>query len=255
VKAVGRDSFARLREESLRRLEASEKAAERQLRQARLRSSLLAAFLLVGFLVVAQWRGAESAAVDLEGQSDQDLAIIIEELTDSNDELRRESDRLEAQLAQAEADDAGLQELLNEAARELQGLRILTGLEEAYGPGVAIEIDDPEGVLLAQDYANVVNELRAAGAEAISVDGNRVLVTSGFSMDADGIHIDGEHIGKDVVVYAIGEAEILEQAMAMPGGLVPTLSAFPGVGVSVTLRDDLEVPAAPEGATDAQSAS
>jgi uncharacterized protein YlxW (UPF0749 family) len=255
VKAINKDSFTRLRDESVKRLEASEKVAERQLRQARLRSSLLAAFLLVGFLVVAQWRGAESATLDLEDQSDQDLAIIIEELTASNDELREESDRLEAQLGEARADDAGLQELLNEAARELQGLRILTGLETAYGPGVALEIEDPEGVLLAQDYANVVNELRAAGAEAISVDGNRVRVTSGFASDDGGIHVDGRYIGKDVVVYAIGDPETLEQAVGMPGGLLPTLSAFPGVGVSVTLRDDLEVPAAPDDSVDAQSAS
>ena len=239
-----RQTIERFGQESLRRLQASERAVLDGFQRGRLRASLAVGVLLVGFLLVAQWRGVEGVQTDLETQSDQDLAIIIQEVTLVNDSLRAEVRRLESQLAEVEQDEAGQQELLNQAVREIQALRIATGLEAAVGPGVTLRITDPESVLLAQDLVSVVNELRAAGAEAIAIDGIRIAAGSGLSGSDAGVMLDGRRLSRDPKVIAIGNPGNLEQAVRMPGGIHSRMTAFPGVSVEVTVVEELEVPAA-----------
>ncbi len=200
--------------------------------------------VLVGFLLVAQWRGADSAVADLEDQSDEDLAVIIDELSVVNDSLREESARLESQVREARRDDEGREELLNQAIRELQGLRVLTGTQGAVGDGVEMVVEDPQEVLLAQDIVAVVNELRAAGAEAIEVDGERVTARTGFTSTAQGLTVDGKRMVGTHRVRAIGPADVLIDALEMPGGLVSMLEAFPGVRVTLVARQSLELPRA-----------
>jgi uncharacterized protein YlxW (UPF0749 family) len=243
-----KERIKHLTESSVRTLVASEKAVERaalrQFQDARLFASLAIGLLLVGFLLVAQWRGVETYEVDLETQSDQELALIVSELAGENEELRRESMRLEQRVREVEETEAGQREVLNEAARELQALRVLTGLEAAVGPGVSVRIADPAGVLVTRDLVDLTNELRAAGAEAMSIDGVRVGMSSGFS-EVDGVpHLDGEPIEGDVVVFAIGSPALLRQAFEMPGGIGARLGSFPGVEVTILERERVVVPPA-----------
>ena len=240
-----RERITHLKDASIRTLEASEKAVERQFNAFRLTLSLAAALFLVGFLLVAQWRGVGSQADDLEARPDQDLAIIVHELGAENDALRRETLRLEMRIADVERTDEGQLALLNEAARELQALRVLTGLEPAAGPGVILRVNDPDDVLLTQDFVDVANELRAAGAEAVSIDGIRLGTTTGIKTSPDGMTVGGTPVAGDVVVVrAIGHPATLAQAVGMPGGLAATLGSFPGVTVEFTEEDDLELDAA-----------
>jgi uncharacterized protein YlxW (UPF0749 family) len=244
---TSKERFKSIREASVRTIVASEKAVERvverQFQAARLVASLAVGLFLVGFLLVAQWRGVESLEEDLESQSDQELAVIVQELATGNDELRREALRLEQRIAEVERSEEGQATVLNEAVRELQALRVLSGLEEATGPGVSVRVSDPQGVILARDLVSVVNELKAAGAEAIAVDGLRVGATSGFVQAADGIRLDGASLDDSILIEAIGEPQTLSQALGMPGGVVASLGSFPGVTVDVREREDVTLAA------------
>lgn len=223
---------------------AVEKAAAKQFQSARLAASLAVGLFVVGFLLVAQWRGVDHYESRLEARSDQDLGFVVHELGLENDDLRREALRLEQRIAEAERTGEGQEAVLNEAVRELQSLRILSGLEGAVGAGLSILISDPEHVVLARDLVDVVNELRAAGAEAISVDGTRLGATSGLA-DVDGIVVvDGRPVTGDIVLFAIGDPLTLSQALSMPGGVAAGLNSFPGVTVEIREQETVEVAAA-----------
>jgi uncharacterized protein YlxW (UPF0749 family) len=88
-----------------------------------------------------------------------------------------------------------------------------------------------------------VHELRAGGAEAIAVNGQRVRATSGFSGTDGTIELDGTVLTREFEVEAVGDPASLEQAVALPGGLRSTLSTFPGVRVDVLRLDGVDVPA------------
>ncbi len=238
-----KDTLVHLRDESTKRLNAQGNLVGRSFNEARLVASLAVGLLLVGFLLVAQMRGHATFTGSLERQSDQNLAIIIQQLTAENNVLRSEIVRLQMRLLEASQATEDRTQVLNEAARELNSVSVIAGLERAAGPGVSVSIADPERVLLPQDFVRVVHELRSGGAEAVSVNGVRVTATSGFASRNGRIELDGTMLAPGYTVIAIGEPVSLAQSLELPGGLKTTLATFPGVVVEVATDDELTVPA------------
>ncbi len=241
-----REKLTHLKDVSLRHIAAGERVVERGFQNARLMATLAAALMLAGFMLVAQWRGNAVLAKSPERQTDQNLAIIIQELTSENTALRSEIMRLQTRIIEAERETSDRSQLLNEAAKELQALRAIAGFELVKGPGIHVTLVDDERVLLPQDFVALVNELRAGGAEAVSVNGMRVDALTGFSGGDGTIRVDGTVLAREFKVVAIGNPDNLEQSLTLPGGLKSTLSTFPGVTVVVERRDELTVAAAPE---------
>lgn len=239
-----KETLIHLRDESIRRIVESEKAVERRFHEARLTLSLAAGVLLVGFLLVAQWRGNATLGTQLDRQSDQSLAIIIQQLTTENTSLRGEVMRLQVRILEAERETKDRGEVLNEAAKELNAIRVMSGLEPATGPGVTIRIEDQESVLLPQDFVALIHELRAGGAEAITVNGKRITARTGFSEENDRVALGNDPLSRGFVIQAIGEPTALAQSLTLPGGLKSTLSTFPGVSVDVENSDELVLAAA-----------
>lgn len=217
-----------IRDESLRAIKASEEAAKRTFQEARLKASLAIGLVLVGFLVVAQWRGVSTSASSLEGQSDQNLAIIISEMSAENSSMRDEILRLATQLLQASRDEKGRTEVLDQAAREIDNLRMLSGVEGARGPGVVVTVSDPSATLLPQDLVNVVQELRAAGAEAIDVNGVRIGAATGLGQHGARLTAGGVDLSRPLVFTAIGDPANLRQALDLPGRPEGDTHGLPG---------------------------
>ncbi len=244
ARVPSREKLVYLRDESVKALQASEKLVERSFNQARLVATLAAGLMLVGFLLVAQMRGQASYSGSLERQSDQNLAIIIEQLTAENTVLRTEVARVQMRLLEAGQATEDRARVLNEATKELNAVRVVAGLAGASGPGITITIDDPERVLLPQDFVRMIHELRAGGAEAIAINGVRVSATSGFSGQGGQIELDGMALARGYEVIALGEPGSLAQSLELPGGLKSTLVTFPGVVVTLARSEGLSVPAA-----------
>jgi uncharacterized protein YlxW (UPF0749 family) len=198
--------------------------------------------MLVGFLFVAQWRGNARAGSELQDLSPQDLAIVVQEMTAENEAMRAEAGRLEVQMLESAGSEKSRKALLEQVRRELENLRVASGLAAATGPGVALHVSDPKRVLLVQDCVNILNELRNAGAEAVVFGDVRATALTGFSMGTSGLAVDGSPLPRDFTVRAIGDPATLRQALLMPGGLVPTLEAFPGVSARVVAEDRIDVP-------------
>ncbi|MCZ9342198.1 DUF881 domain-containing protein, partial [Streptomyces sp. TRM76130] len=70
-------------------------------------------------------------------------------------------------------------------------LGVLAGTVAARGPGITMTIADPEGTVEADMLLDVIQELRAAGAEAIQVNGVRVVAGTYLTDSADGVSVDG----------------------------------------------------------------
>lgn len=239
----GRQTLSHLKDVSMRGISVSEKVVERGFNEARLLASLAVGLMLVGFLLVAQWRGNASATESLEGQSDQNLAIIIEELTTQNMALRNDVARLEARVFDAERTTKDSSELLNEATREIAAIRAISGVDGVSGPGVEITINDPERVLLAQDFVALMNELRSGGAEAVAVNGVRVTGRTGFRGSDGSLTVGRTTVHAPYTVTAIGDPANLKQSLELPGGLESTFKTFPGVTVGVARADNIDLPA------------
>lgn len=134
---------------------------------------------------------------------------------------------------------------------QIKANNMLLGTVEVEGPGLQITIADnnaaatgsidPSLVLVHyDDVLQVVNALNNAGAEAISINGQRVITTTAITCEGNVIKINGEKTSSPVVIKAIGSQGFLYGAMTMAGGYLDILEGY-GVIVKVEQVDNLRV--------------
>jgi uncharacterized protein YlxW (UPF0749 family) len=197
----------------------------------------------VGFLLVTQFRGQERFTQRLEAESEGDLARILASLNTETDSLREEIASLKLQLLTLQTSSERDAAAVRAAREQLAALEVLAGTSAAHGPGIVLRIEDRDRTLRYDTFVDIVQELRDAGAEAIAINDLRVGVQSAFTEDGDAIVIDGTRLTPPYRVLAIGAALTLDAGLAIPGGVVDTLTAAKGVKVTVTRQAEVVVPA------------
>ena len=133
-------------------------------------------------------------------------------------ELEEAENELEAERTNATQNNTELTDLENEIKN---GNKVL-GLSEVTGNGLIITIDDNQDISLNNwladpnlllvhdtDLISVVNELKNAGAEAISINEQRLITTSAIECDGNIIKVNGEKVGAPFTIKAIGLPEVL----------------------------------------------
>ena len=198
---------------------------------------------VVGFLLVSQLRGQQRFTQRLEAESEGDLARILASLNTETDSLQDEIATLKLQLLTLQTSSRQDEAATKAAEDQLEALSVLAGVVAAHGPGVVIRIDDPRSSLGYDVMVDIVQELRDAGAEAIAVNEQRVGTASAFAESNGRITLDGTPLRSPYLVTAIGQPDTLDAGLAIPGGVVDTLTASKGVTVNVDRRADVTVPA------------
>jgi uncharacterized protein YlxW (UPF0749 family) len=97
----------------------------------------------------------------------------------------------------------------------------------------------------SQVLFNVLEELRNAGAEAIEVNGVRLIASSYFSEDGDLVQVDGIPITSPFVWVAIGDPDTIQPALEIPGGAMPQVRSADATA-EVERLDEAEVAATTE---------
>ena len=204
------------------------------------RVSVAAVAGILGILAVGQFRG-QSGAPALAGLSATDLTQLIANLTTGNDQLRAEVADLQGQQAHlADAHDRG-ETTVDELRADLARIRAWAGLTPVTGQGIAIVV---QGQLGGDGVEELLNELRNAGAEAISVDGVRIVTGVVVAGAPGSLSIENSAIGDSFEIRAIGSPQILTGTLTRTGGVIAQLSAtYAGVQLTVTPTDDLTLPA------------
>ncbi|WP_442809778.1 DUF881 domain-containing protein [Streptomyces sp. SR27] len=159
----------------------------------------------------------------LRGARQEDLVRILDELDDRTQRLEDEKARLEKQRSELESSSDQAEEARKQTQEKEQQLGILAGTVAAEGPGITLTVGDPTGAVESDMLLDAIQELRAAGAEAIQVNGVRVVADSYFTGSGDDMRIDGTKVAAPYVFKVIGKPEDLEPALNIPGGVVQTL--------------------------------
>lgn len=136
-------------------------------------------------------------------------------------------------------------------SKELEEMNTLLGYNEVYGQGLIITLKDATKdkikgdptwyVIHDGDLLEVVNALKNAGAEAISINDQRIVNTTAITCAGNIIKINGEKVGSPFKIKAIGLTEKLSGALTMPGGYLELLEDD-GVQVKVEESDNVTIP-------------
>ncbi|MFG2942461.1 DUF881 domain-containing protein [Streptomyces sp. NPDC048282] len=189
------------------------------------RAQLIVAVLLfgLGFGLAVQVASNSDSDSALRGARQEDLVRILDELDSRTQRLEDEKTGLEKQRQELQSSSDQAAEARKQTAEKERQLGILAGTVAAQGPGITMTVDDPKGTVQADMLLDAIQELRAAGAEAIQVNGVRVIAGTYLTDSGKSVSVDGNKITQPFVFKVIGKPQDLEPALNIPGGVVQTL--------------------------------
>ena len=196
--------------------------------------------LIVGAMISTQFRSAEQAKQSVNQQRAEDL---VEKLKNAEKENKALANKLEEMETQGTGGDR----------KVLNDLKIKAGEVPLHGPGVLVVVNDSQVtpkagenpnlyVIHDDDLLRLLNELRAAGAEALSVNQERLLDISEVRCAGPTVSVNNTRFTPPYEIRAIGDPKTLESALRLRGGVVETLK-FWGITVYVKRKDDVVIPA------------
>lgn len=175
------------------------------------------------------------------------------------DSLLRWKEKYENAYAKLEKKEKELESLREQASNstdsssglsnKLQRYNMLLGQTDLIGPGIIITLNDGDPKLATDpivhdgDLVEVVNALRNAGAEAISINDQRITNRTEISCAGNIITINGEKVGAPFVIKAIGSALRLKTSINIHGGYINKLEkAYVQVDVKQIDKSTIEIP-------------
>lgn len=157
--------------------------------------------LLVALVATIQIRSQAEVERTLVGLDPTSLAFLIDDLHRANDSLSVETSDLNRRKATLQSGTSGAADQV--LAEEATHLRALEGLIPVHGPGIVIVVD--ANGLQALDLQDALNNLSAGGAEAIDVNGHRIVVGVPVGPAPGGVEVDGVTVAPPWTISVIGD--------------------------------------------------
>jgi uncharacterized protein YlxW (UPF0749 family) len=224
--------------------------------KARQSVTLVLVFTLAGLVLATAARQTQASAPAV-AQARDELIKRVQAETEQADTLTRQLLALRAAVDKARGDALNLTSAGAAAQADLATLAAVSGVSPVAGPGIRIVVDDAPaqpgkgrsdrstGRVLDTDMQRLLNGLWAAGAEAVSVNGQRLTQLTAVRSAGDAILVAYRPLSPPYEVLAIGDPDDLEvDFVDGPGGRwFQTLKTF-GIRFNVTREQDLQLPGA-----------
>ena len=223
---------------------------------------LAAGLVMIGLLLATaalQVRNRAPAAA----QARDALAREIAQRTAATDRLESDLQRLRESVTAAREDALSLTTSGSELAARLTDLEVVTGAGAVRGPGLVIHLEDAdsattdgsadpragekatEGRVTDRDLQTIVNEVWAAGAEAVAVNGQRLTSLSAIRSAGQAILVDFRPLSPPYDVVAVGDSKTMRSRLVdgFGGSYLQVLRNY-GIVYTVKTRDGVRLPAA-----------
>ncbi|WP_312515184.1 DUF881 domain-containing protein [Anaerospora sp.] len=198
--------------------------------------------VILGIMLAVQFRTTQDIQSSVQYQRAEDLTQRLMQ-------VEKERTALENQvrdLRKISTSDA--------ATKDLENTKMGSGVVPLQGAGVIVTVDDtkpvaPSGsknptlyLIKDEDILKILNELRAAGAEAIAINSQRLIVSTEIRTAGSFLSVNNTNLSAPFEIKAIGNPVTLENALKMRGGVIETLQ-FWGIQVVVKQSASVELPA------------
>ncbi|MBO5004503.1 MAG: DUF881 domain-containing protein [Clostridia bacterium] len=170
----------------------------------------------------------------IEGINSPVLKVIADD--NLRNEVLKWKDKYDTSANSLEKAEKKLEKIRQKATKNDENFRLkeqnikkyntILGLTDVSGEGVTINILAKQLDESTKDYLdNIINELKNAGAESISINNKRLIWNSVISCDGNVIKVNSEKIESPFVIKAIGETRLLHGALVRPGGYIELLNS------------------------------
>ena len=197
-------------------------------------------FMVLGFMLSVQYKvTVQQRTIRMDRV--EDLSERLKVMETENKQLLQEINELRKKGADRARDHGQ------------ERLQLLAGTTDVEGAGIEIVLDDSNipkkanenpnlYIIHDEDLLRVLNELRAAGAEAISINDQRIVAMSEVRCAGPTVSVNNVRSAPPYVIKAIGAPKTLTSALRLRGGVVETFE-FWGIQVKIKSEDKVQIPA------------
>lgn len=203
--------------------------------------------LVLGLMIAVQFRTVRNNIGPVTEYRARELASQLKKVSTERDNLaalKNEYEKKVREYENAEAEGNSAAKFLSE---ELNKARVIAGLVDVEGPGITMLVDDLKfaenykyNIIDYTDLLELVNELNAAGVEAVSINGQRIISTTEIRQAGLHININTVKFAPPFTFKAIGDPKTLEAALRMRDGVVQRISDK-GIAISITQEQSIVI--------------
>ena len=164
---------------------------------------------------------------------------------------------LQQKIAKYESGVSSTNSQVRALSDDLKSAKFLAGLTAVQGPGVVVTLNDskkpfpaglapgfvPPNIIHDTDINQTINELKAAGAEAISVNDQRLIAMSPVRCAGPTVYVNNTAQTPPYIIKAIGDTKTLDTAVNLSGGIATQIKQFDPAMFKVDGAKHLELPA------------
>ncbi|WP_352418133.1 DUF881 domain-containing protein [Proteiniborus sp.] len=218
---------------------------------------ILAIFLicvLLGIILSMQFKTTQNITGGTNPATEaKALLAELNKLESEKAQVKKELSEIENKIKKLEEDEAKKNYYLQTLYDELEKYKIFLGYEDIEGPGIQIEINEPEMEAIFDDGSSIVAEnydtlmqiitaLNAANAEAMSINDIRYTSYSTFEKENNSILFDDHVISAPIIIKAIGDPKELESNLTFRGGILDYMQRGLQLKINVSKKDKLVIP-------------
>ncbi|MFJ9823824.1 DUF881 domain-containing protein [Streptomyces sp. NPDC101160] len=220
----------------------------------------LAAGLVLAAAVVTLGAAEARVSAPVVAKERQDLINRIDSETSAADRLEQDVEGLRTEVGERQR-----KALEQHGGDQAELVALLSGATPVHGPGVKLVVDDAKGSdtggggpressgfsdtgrVRDRDMQRVVNGLWESGAEAVSINGQRLTALSAIRAAGDAILVDNKPLVPPYTVLAVGDGQRLSTAFqdSADGQYLHALQENFGIRTSISAEGDVRLPAAP----------
>lgn len=206
--------------------------------------------IILGLMISFQFKSTSGTKMKYSYKRMDELINEVENLKKQRDDLTIKVQEYQKKVDEIEKAASSENEIANQMKKEIDSLRFLSGLTDVEGPGIIMTLTPSNDVkntdtsmIYSTDLLDIVNELNAAGAEAISINEQRYVGRTQIKEAGVAIKINDEKFSpiEPFTIKAIGDPKILEGAFKMPGGIKDKLEELAGINVKITKSDNIKI--------------
>jgi len=212
--------------------------------------AILGALLGISFKAQNQIRQKQLPSANYEGLADR--YTILKQHSDDGD---RTIAALQKQVSRLERAVPSTNGRLTVISQDLQHANFLAGFTDVSGPGIVVTLNDSKkrfldapisvqdaGIIHDSDINRVINELKAAGAEALCVNKQRIVGLTAVRCAGPTVFVNNVPQTPPYVVRAIGDSATLATGLKLPGGVFDQLSQMDPTMIKIDTADKMVLP-------------
>ena len=202
--------------------------------------------IMLTSLIFIQFRTVEeSNSIGIESMQEEELRSQVSEWKNKYEEidekLKSNNEKIN-EYTNIIQDNKQASELLNQ---ELNEYNMLVGKTNVVGKGVVLTLKDTFlTTYTSSNLSYIINELKCAGAEAISINGQRIInMTDIVMIQARYILVNGQRISAPYEIKVIGNQNKLNEALTFPDDGLIDYYRKNDYDIEMCLQDDIHIPA------------